>query len=115
MADLRKISTEIKRMVDKIYGLETKLSQLESKIQEMHRETGSNSGREMYRQVDDLQMRQKRMDKKLNQVERDVTAIRRLVEFGDSGIKEIQQALSLIYKNTDELEDHLLGEERQTK
>ncbi|HEX9804456.1 MAG TPA: hypothetical protein VGA67_02145 [Candidatus Dojkabacteria bacterium] len=109
-----KILAELKSLTDKFYKFESKMNEIERKMDDLYRELGTKQGYEMYRQVDEIQQEQKRFIQKINQIERDVTAIRKTTEFGDVDIKEIKQALALIYRNTDELETHLIGEARQT-
>lgn len=110
-----KLSYEMKALQDRIGKLESTLFEMKRIIDEMHREMGTKNGREIYRQVDELYNEAKANEEKLNHVVRDVTAIRKTVEYGDTNIKEIQQALALIYRNTDELEEHMMGDDRQTK
>lgn len=111
---ISKLNNEVAKLDSKLSRVEDSIRQMMIVLEEMKREIGSKQGRELYRQIDELHNNLNAKDQQMNQVLRDVTAIRKTVEYGDVNIKQIQQALALIYRNTDELEEHLIGEDRKT-
>jgi len=102
--DIERLSTEFSRFMSRFERLEQSLNQ-------MYRETGTNEGRTLFQQIDEMERKVMEFDQNIAGVQRDVTAIRKLQEYGDIRLKEIMQALSLIYKNTDELEETLMDAE----
>ena len=109
------MESKLNSVISKIQSLENSLREMKKEVSEIHREVGTREGYELSRQVDDMYHTLKEQDSKLNIIQRDVTAIRKQIEFGDVDLKEIKKALALIYRNTDELEENLLQEdERET-
>lgn len=89
----------------------SRFERLEQKIEELHREAGARQGRDLYQQIDNIEKKVDTFAESFAKVERETHAIRKLQEYGDIRLKEIMKALSLIYKNTDELEETLLDAE----
>jgi chromosome segregation ATPase len=112
---VNKILNEVNKISERQTKFETEINNLERKLDEIYRELGTKEGREMYRQMDEIHAHIDNFEQVLNEISRTTVAVRKLIEYGDSDIKEIKQALALIYRNTDELEDHFLGEDRTTK
>lgn len=89
----------------------SKFDRLEKVIDELYREVGAKQGQEMSHQVDEIQQRLLILEDKINHIQRDAIATRKMTEYGDVRLKEIMKALSIIYRNTDELEGNLLEAE----
>jgi len=110
MEKIDEVVNNVKALGDKVSKLENELQQILDKIELLVREIGARQGQDLYRQIDELQHSGVENSKRILNIERDVKAVRSLVEFGDNNIKEIKQALALIYRNTDELEEKLFHE-----
>jgi chromosome segregation ATPase len=112
---IQEIKGDVDRLTQKFATFESEMREMSRKIEELHREMGTRQGQDMFRQIDELHNAFRENQRNLNQIERDVAAIRSLVEYGDSNLKEIKQAIALIYRNTDELEEKLFPEDRDTR
>ncbi len=77
-------------------------------LTEMRRELGVREGRILADQMDELEQRGKRDEDQINHIRRDVIAMRKLLEYNEMTMKEVMKALSLIYRNVDELEEGIL-------
>ncbi len=106
---------DIERKVDslkkELYELSSKFDQIVNRIDEIYREIGTRTGGELHRQVTNIEQRLDGFDQLITDIARDARATRKLSEYGDSKLKEIMKALSLIYRNTDELEENLIEAE----
>ena len=114
-ASTNEILTEVRKLSSKLVNLEDRIRNIERKSENIFRELGTREGIEMHRQVDEIYENDKERRRKINEIERAVIALQKLLERNAEDIKEIKQALALIYRNTDELEDHFMGEDRQTR
>lgn len=102
--DVENLSTEFRRFI-------SRFDRLEETVNRLYRETGTDEGRTLFQQIDEMERKIMEFDKNMAEMQRDVTAARKLLEYGDVRLKEIMRALSLIYKNTDELEGSLIDAE----
>ncbi|MBN1331537.1 hypothetical protein JW978_01465 [Candidatus Dojkabacteria bacterium] len=108
-SDIERLSSEFSRFINRF-------EKLERAVGSIFRETGTEEGRSLFQQIDGMERKILEFDKNLAEIQRDVAASRKLLEYGDIRLKEIMQALSLIYRNTDELEESMMDAENiQTK
>ncbi len=113
---VKEIDREIDDLTREFTRFTSRFAALESKVGEIHRELGVREGRDLSTQVNELESKVNTMYERMAEVVHDTKSTRKLVEYGDIRLKEIMQALSLIYRNTDELEGNLLEAENiQTK
>ncbi len=108
MSDIKFTVEELKKDFDRFTS---DFKQLESKVDEIYREIGAKEGLNLSRQIDELYQKFERLSELVTDIARDVKSTRKLTEYGDSRLKEIMQALSLIYRNTDDLEENLIDAE----
>lgn len=103
---------EIERVVKDISAtlarINLKIDTLEREMQGIYREVGAGKGRDLETQISGIESKIAQFDPIIMETARDARAARKLVEYGDVRLKEIMQALSIIYRNTDELEANLL-------
>lgn len=110
-AKVNEIDREVGALSKEFARFISSFDRLEQKLDEIHRESGASQGRVMSQQIDDLEQKINKMDEHMTQTTRDTHATRKLVEYGDTRLKEIMRALTLIYRNTDELEGNLIDAE----
>ncbi len=111
MADkLYEIDSELDRLSKDFYKLMSRFARVESNVEALHREVGAQEGRSLFQQINELESKFLQFERQMTGMERDLQAIRKLTEYGDTRLQEIMKALSLIYQNTDELEPKLLQE-----
>lgn len=109
-----KIFSEVRAINQKVEKLESKMQDIYKIVDMMYQELGIRKGEDLHKQLDELFENRKKNDDKINQIERDVQAIRAFIQYSNDDLKEIKQALALIYRNTDELEPKLLKDDRST-
>ncbi|MFQ5493194.1 MAG: hypothetical protein ACE5DX_03485 [Candidatus Dojkabacteria bacterium] len=109
---LTKEFDEFKREWDRVFK---DFRELSRNIEELNRELGVQRGRLMFDQIDRMEQRQEQIELKFNKVLHTVEHTKRLMEFNGVNMKEVMKALSLIYRNTDEIEDDLLDDGRSTR
>jgi len=87
---------------------------IKSELVEMRREMGVREGKILSDQMDNIEKRIERNDDLLTKVSRDTTSVRKLTEYNELNVKEIMKALSLIYRNVDELEQEVMNDTNKT-
>ena len=107
----REIERDIENLTTEFNRFLSRFDRLEEAVNKLYRETGTDEGRTLFQQIDEMERKIMEFDKNIAGVQREVTAARKLLEYGDVRLKEIMRALSLIYKNTDELEESLIDAE----
>ncbi|MBD3280300.1 hypothetical protein GF389_02120 [Candidatus Dojkabacteria bacterium] len=107
----KELEKDIERLTSEFNRFLSRFERLEGAIKSMYRETGTDEGRSLFQQIDEMERKIMEYDKNIAEMQRDIKASRKLLEYGDVRLKEIMQALSLIYKNTDELEETLIDAE----
>lgn len=105
------IDRNVERMGKDISRLVSDFERMEKRFDDIYRETGASQGRSLYQQIDEMEEKNKELDRKLTEIERDVQSIRKMTEYGDTRLKEIMKGLSLIYRATDDLESNLVEDE----
>lgn len=113
MADIDRVESDVNEMKRTLADLNRTLQELRRENEELRRELGVKVGQEMFRQIDDMTRLTTEQDKKIDHIVREVQHIRSLADYNDVNVREIMRALSLIYRNVDELEQGLVNE-RQT-
>lgn len=109
------MESDIKVIKDQVSKLTMKLDSIQKELAEIKSEIGSNSGDELHRQIDKLLATKGLENGKINGIERDVSSIRTTVDVLKENMNQVMQAIAVIYRNTDELEANIIGEERETK
>jgi outer membrane murein-binding lipoprotein Lpp len=105
---VNEIERTVKDIAATLARLNLKIDTMERELQGIYREVGAGKGRDLETQISGIEAKLAQMDPMLTETARDARAARKLVEYGDVRLKEIMQALSIIYRNTDELEANLL-------
>ena len=98
---------EIKRLTEKVESMERKIDTI---VQELR---VSESG-DLGTQVRNVEAKVKGMETKLNEVSFKIDLLKKTCETLDVYTREIQKAIAMIYRNTDELEQNIVEGERQT-
>ena len=77
-------------------------------FEELKREIGLRDGQRLSDQVENMERTVVKREDLLTQMSRDVTSIRKGMDYNEINMKEVMKALSFIYRNVDELEDNLV-------
>jgi hypothetical protein len=64
--------------------------------------------RRISERVTKIEDRMRQLELKYNETQYDVNSVRKNVDYFPTYLKEIQKALAIIYKNTDELEENVI-------
>lgn len=99
--------TEFKREWQQLSHEMRKISE---EFADLKKEIGTNQGQILAEQVSRIEERIEKKDEVIFEIERNVTSIRKTAEYNESNLKEIMKALSLIYRNVDELEKYMIPE-----
>jgi hypothetical protein len=110
MSDVKitKIQSDLNIVLRNIDGLVNEIKTIRSEIQDLKRELGVREGKYLAAQIDNIEIMSQRKEALVNQIARDSTATRKLVEYNENHIKEIMRALALIYRSVDELEAEIV-------
>lgn len=81
--------------------LERKIDNLKEQVEDIHKEVGAKYGQKMSDQIEELIKENEKLNQKLDSLERNILAIRQVVEENYRGIKTTNEMVSKIDKNTD--------------
>lgn len=108
---VNEIERAVKDIAATLARVSLKIDTLERQMDGIYREIGAGKGRELETQISNMENKFAQFEPMIVETARDARAARKLVEYGDVRLKEIMQALAIIYKNTDDLEANLLDAE----
>lgn len=102
-------------MEDKVNKTYDELKRLSDKVDKISQELRVNSGGDIGTQVRSIEEKIRGIETKLNELTFKIDLVKRSTDNLEIYSKEIQKALAMIYRNTDELEAGILENERQTQ
>ncbi|MBN1915664.1 hypothetical protein JW796_01545 [Candidatus Dojkabacteria bacterium] len=101
-------------MEDKVNKTYDELKRLSDKVAIITQELRISSSGDIGTQVKTMEGKIRGMETKLNELSFKLDLVKKSTDNLEVYVKEIQKALAMIYRNTDELESRLLEEGRQT-